>query len=243
MSDIVIAMPQMGQDLFRKYMKSKYVSSLRRAGASVRWIELTDVQKAVEEAAACDGLLLPGGADVDPHLYGMEPLEGCGKPNALRDAAEPPMLRRMLEEKKPVLGICRGMQMINVCFGGDLIQDISKIQTYRHSRFLSRTKGEHEVVLPPDTRLYGILGNADTALVNSLHHQAVNRLGKGLTITALSRDGFVEAMETTDDSFCLAVQWHPEHMSHRHPAQQALFNAFVQACREVKLNSDAKKLQ
>lgn len=232
MSDIVIAMPQMGHDLFRKYMKSKYVSSLRRAGASVRWIDLENPEKAVEEAAACDGLLLPGGADVDPHLYGQEPTEKCGKPNALRDAAEPLMLRRMLEEKKPVLGICRGMQLINVCFGGTLLQDISDTPCCNHARFASRSKGEHAVTLTPGSRLHGILG--ENSLVNSLHHQVVDQLGQGLTPTALCEDGFVEGIEATDDSFCLAVQWHPEHMSHRHPSQQSLFNAFTQACREKK---------
>lgn len=232
MSEIIIAMPQMGHDLFRKYMKSKYVSSLRRAGASVRWIDPDDPQKAAEEAVACDGLLLPGGADIDPHLYGQEPTEKCGKPNVLRDAAEPLIFKRMLEAGKPILGICRGMQLMNVCLGGTLIQDISDTQCCSHSRFMSRSKGEHHVTLSPGSRLHSILG--DKTLVNSLHHQVVDELGKGLTAVAVCEDGYTEGIEYADSPFCLAVQWHPEHMSHRHPAQQALFNAFVEACRHAK---------
>lgn len=228
----IIAMPQMGHDLFRKYMKSKYVSSLRRAGASVRWIDLDDPKKAAEEAAVCDGLLLPGGADIDPHLYGQEPTEKCGKPNALRDTAEPLILRRMLETGKPILGICRGMQLMNVCLGGTLIQDISDTQCCNHAHFMSRAKGTHHVTLSPGSQLYGILG--EKSLVNSLHHQVVDELGKGLTATAVCEDGYTEGIEYGDSPFCLAVQWHPEHMSHRHPTQQALFNAFVQACRQAK---------
>lgn len=226
----VIAMPQMGHDLFRKYMKSKYVASLRRAGASVRWIDLTDPEKAAEEAAACDGLLLPGGADVNPALYGQQPTEACGKPNAMRDAAEPQMLRRMLAEGKPILGICRGMQLMNVYFGGTLFQDISGTQRCRHSRFVTRARGEHQVSLAPDSQLCRILGAAAT--VNSLHHQAADRLGENLLCTAVSEDGFTEGIELKGHPFCLAVQWHPEHMSRHSKAQRALFDAFVQACRQ-----------
>lgn len=88
----VIAIPQMGNDLFRKYMKSKYAESLERAGADVKWIELEDIGRAVEETLACDGLLLPGGADINPEMYGEEKSEKCGKPNETRDEAEPVML-------------------------------------------------------------------------------------------------------------------------------------------------------
>ena len=225
----VIAIPQMGNDLFRMYMKSKYVASLRRAGARVRWIELTDVEKAVAEACGCDGLLLPGGADIDPRLYGQTPSEKCGKPHELRDTAEFPILKAFLETGKPVFCICRGVQLLNVAFGGTLHQDIKELQKCSHSDFKTKNKGTHRVKITPQTHLAAILGTEEET-VNSLHHQAVDRVGEGLAVSAVSGDGFPEALEAVGHPFCLGVQWHPEHMSRFHPRQQKIFNVFAAAC-------------
>lgn len=227
----VIGIPQMGNDLFRKYMKSKYAASLRRAGAEVRWIELEDPEAAVAELMTCDGLLLPGGADVNPHLYGQEPTEKCGKPNTLRDTAEMKMLEAFLPTNKPVFCICRGVQLLNVFFGGTLYQDIKLTQVCKHSHFPSKNKGTHNVKLYGHTKLGHILDVPNT-MVNSLHHQAVEQVGLGLTIGAVSDDGFIEALEILTHPFCIGVQWHPEHMSKANPAQQKLFDAFVDACKK-----------
>ena len=225
----VIAIPQMGTDLFRKYMKSKYVQSLERAGAQVLWIELDDMDKAIEEALGCDGLLLPGGADIDPKLYGQTASEKCGKPNEKRDAAEPKILEAFLKTDKPIFGICRGVQLLNVYMGGTLLQDIRDTQKYKHSDFLSRAKSIHPISIEKGSRLYDILG-AETAQVNSLHHQAIDKVGDGLKVTAKCGDGFVEALELEGHPFCVAVQWHPEHMSKKSEEQRKLFSAFVSAC-------------
>lgn len=225
----VIAIPQMGTDLFRKYMKSKYVQSLERAGAQVLWVELDDMDKAIEEALGCDGLLLPGGADIDPKLYGQTASEKCGKPNEKRDAAEPKILEAFLKTNKPILGICRGVQLLNVYLGGTLLQDIKETQKYKHSDFLSRAKTAHPISIEKGSKLYDILGT-ETAQVNSLHHQAIDKVGNGLKVTAKSGDGFVEALELEGYPFCVAVQWHPEHMSKKSEEQRKLFSAFVSAC-------------
>ena len=225
----VIGIPQMGNDLFRKYMKSKYTASLKRAGAQVRWIDLEDVEAAVAAALECDGLLFPGGADIDPHLYGQEPTEKCGKPHILRDAAEPRLLRAYLPTEKPIFCICRGHQLLNVYFGGTLHQDIAPIQQCAHSDFKGKNRGSHPLRIQPGTKLHQILGCEETS-VNSLHHQAVENVAQGLTVSAVSSDGFVEALEAAGHPFCLSVQWHPEHMSKCNPAQQRLFDAFVAAC-------------
>ena len=225
----VIAIPQMGNDLFRKYMKSKYVQSLERAGAGVLWVELEDIEKAVETALSCDGLLLPGGADIDPKLYGQEASEKCGKPNEKRDSAEPKMLESFLKTGKPILGICRGVQLLNVYMGGTLLQDIKEEQKYNHSDFLTRAKSAHPISIEKGSKLYDIFGT-ETASVNSLHHQAVDKVGNGLRITAKSEDGFIEALELEGYPFCVAVQWHPEHMSKKSEEQRKLFSAFVFAC-------------
>lgn len=226
----VIAMPQMGNGLFRGYMKRKYVQCLERAGAEVRWIDLQDSDMAVAQMLECDGLLLPGGADINPKLYGQERCEACGKPNELRDAAEMKMLEVFLPTNKPILCICRGMQLLNVYFGGTLHQDLKKLQVCKHRDFRSRRKGKHPVKLLSRMKLGKILGE-EIVTVNSMHHQAVNQVGLGLNVSAVSGDGFVEGLELYLHPFCIGVQWHPEHMAQDDPKQQKLFDAFVSACK------------
>ena len=229
MKPVVIAIPETGNSLYQKYLKGKYVKSLQHAGAVVRWIDLTDPESAVKEALDADGLLLAGGADIDPALYGRQREQKCGKPDPLRDLAEPMILKAFFNMGKPILGVCRGMQMINVCFGGTLTQDIRKMQQEKHFDILRKNHGSHHVKLDSQSQLATILGS-NAAFVNSLHHQAVDRVGAGLRAVAKSEDGFVEALEIADCDFGFAVQWHPEHMS-KVKAQQNLIAAFVQSCR------------
>lgn len=227
---ITIAIPQMGTDLFRKYMKSKYVKSIERAGAEVRWIELCD--SAVNEALSCDGLLLPGGADIEPALYGRKREEKCGKPNELRDKYEFMIYDAFVKTNKPILCICRGFQLLNVANKGTLYQDIAEIKKCSHSDFLKRAKPIHKVTINENTKLYEIFGKAETG-VNSLHHQAVETVGENLIVSATSQDGFIEAIELKDHPFCIGVQWHPEHMSKNDALQQNLFNKFIAECKKT----------
>lgn len=226
----IIAMPQLGFSPRRIYMKSKYVQSLRRAGARVRWISLRDPARAAAQTLQCDGLLMPGGPDLAPSYYGCATEPGCGKINPVRDAAEWRILDAWLPTGKPLLGICRGIQMLNAFCGGTLQQDITPDQKCPHMDFPNRAKGTHSVHLVPGTRLTPLLGGQDLT-VNSMHHQVVGRLAEGFVVSAFSEDGYIEAMEDPSQTFRLAVQWHPEHMSRTDARQQALFNAFVEACR------------
>lgn len=202
------------------------MESLARAGAGMRWVELNDPEQAVQDALTCDGLLLPGGGDMDPKFYGQERIPACGEPNLLRDAAEPLLLRAFLAADKPVLGICRGIQVMNAVLGGDLYQDIKPFEHLPHNGHWAKV---HTVTVRRGTLLSRILGQ-DTVLVNSQHHQAVDRVAPGFTLAALSEDGIVEAIEKPDAGFCLGVQWHPEWLSDADPAMQSLFDAFVNAC-------------
>ena len=224
---VTIAMPRMSTDPELTAAQAKYPESLARAGADVRWVELSDPERAVQEALTCDGLLLPGGGDMDPQFYGQERIPACGEPNLLRDAAEPPLLRAFLAADKPVLGICRGIQVMNVVLGGTLYQDIKSFVHVPHNDHWAKI---HTVTVRRGTKLEQIMGQ-DTVLVNSQHHQAVDRIAPGLTLAALSEDGIVEAIEKPDAKFCLGVQWHPEWLSAADPAMQGLFDAFVAACR------------
>ena len=224
---ITIAMPRMSTDPELTVAQSKYPQSLTRAGAEVKWVDLADPEKAVAEALTCDGLLLPGGGDMDPKFYGQERIPACGEPNLLRDSAEPPLLRAFLAADKPVLAICRGIQVMNVVLGGDLYQDIKPFTHVPHNDHWGKV---HTVTVRHGTKLSAILGQ-DTVLVNSQHHQAVNKVAPGMTLAALSEDGIVEAIEKPDAKFCIGVQWHPEWLSAVDPAMQGLFNAFVAACK------------
>lgn len=223
---VVIAMPRMSTDPEPTAAQSKYMESLARAGAGMRWVELNDPEQAVQDALTCDGLLLPGGGDMDPKFYGQERIPACGEPNLLRDAAEPLLLRAFLAAGKPVLGICRGIQVMNAVLGGDLYQDIKPFEHLPHNDHWAKV---HTVTVRRGTLLSRILGQ-DTVLVNSQHHQAVDRVAPGFTLAALSEDGIVEAIEKPDAGFCLGVQWHPEWLSDVDPAMQSLFDAFVNAC-------------
>ena len=223
---VVIAMPRMSSDPEPTVAQSKYMESLARAGAGMRWVELNDPEQAVQDALTCDGLLLPGGGDMDPKFYGQERIPACGEPNLLRDAAEPLLLRAFLAADKPVLGICRGIQVMNAVLGGDLYQDIKPFEHLPHNDHWAKV---HTVTVRRGTLLSRILGQ-DTVLVNSQHHQAVDRVAPGFTLAALSEDGIVEAIEKPDARFCLGVQWHPEWLSDADPAMQGLFDAFVNAC-------------
>lgn len=223
---VVIAMPRMSTDPEPTVAQSKYIESLARAGAGMRWVELSDPEQAVQDALTCDGLLLPGGGDMDPKFYGQERIPACGEPNLLRDAAEPLLLRAFLAADKPVLGICRGIQVMNAVLGGDLYQDIKPFEHLPHNGHWAKV---HTVTVRRGTLLSRILGQ-DAVLVNSQHHQAVDRVAPGFTLAALSEDGIVEAIEKPDARFCLGVQWHPEWLSDADPAMQGLFDAFVNAC-------------
>ena len=179
---VVIAMPRMSTDPEPTVAQSKYIESLVRAGAGMRWVELNDPEQAVQDALTCDGLLLPGGGDMDPKFYGQARIPACGEPNLLRDAAEPLLLRAFLAADKPVLGICRGIQVMNAVLGGNLYQDIKPFEHLPHNDHWAKV---HTVTVRRGTLLSRILGQ-DTVLVNRQHHQAVDRVAPGFTLAALS---------------------------------------------------------
>ncbi len=238
-----IGIPRLGSDLYCEYMQYKYVQCLRKAGAVVQILpQKIDADYIAGIVTQCDGLVFPGGPDIQPALYGKEVESGCGKPDRMRDAFELPLLKSALEAGKPLFCICRGMQLLNVALGGTLYQDIKPRQKCRHSDFWHRATATHSVELDTDSLVSGILGS-DTASVNSIHHQAVDDLGKGLWVAAASPDGFPEALEIEEYPFCLAVQWHPEHMAIRTPAQQKLFLAFTEACRKNSTRVSGAALQ
>jgi putative glutamine amidotransferase len=177
-----------------------------------------------------DGLLLAGGVDVDPALYGETPHARLGRIDARRDYVEVELSRWSLAGGLPLFGICRGIQALNVAAGGSLYQDIADQVPGALSHpngTLPRDALTHTVRVTPGSRLYGILGEAEVG-VNSLHHQAVKQVAPGFTVTGVAPDGVIEATEKEGAAFCLAVQWHPEELTAL-PGMRALFRAFVDA--------------
>lgn len=184
--------------------------------------------------ARLDGLLLTGGADIDPALYGEERLPACGEIEPERDELELALTRLALARDLPTLGICRGMQTLNVACGGALVQDLvtQKPDALPHAQTaLPRNHLAHPVMVERGSRLHELLG-ADEFRVNSLHHQAVSRPGEGARVVAWAPDGVAEAMELPARRFALAVQYHPEELVETDALSRRLFAAFAQACRE-----------
>lgn len=182
-----------------------------------------------------DGVLLPGGPDIDPSFYGAEP-HSTVKVDRPRDELEVPLVRWAVEDDVPLFGICRGHQVINVALGGSLIQDIPSMvegAVLPHDAPDQQPRGQktHDVAVAPDSRLASILGST-TIGVNSLHHQAVDAAAPQMTVTATSPDGLVEATEMPDRRFVLSVQWHPEDLYEADGAMLRLFEEFVGAARE-----------
>ena len=181
-----------------------------------------------------DGIMLAGGEDVDPELYDERIKYENVNVNRARDDFEMALLDRGMKSELPILAICRGIQMINVRFGGTLYQDLKSDTALErdHRQQGSRSATTHSVtVTDPDSILHGVF--AGSCQVNSLHHQAIRRLGRRLKVTAHSEDGLVEALELAESyPFFLAVQWHPEEMFSEHSEQLKLFQQFVAHCRE-----------
>ncbi|MFI9274504.1 gamma-glutamyl-gamma-aminobutyrate hydrolase family protein [Kitasatospora sp. NPDC052896] len=173
-----------------------------------------------------DGLLLAGGADIAPDRYGASPHPSNDAPQRKRDAWEFELLRGALDRDLPLLGVCRGMQVLNVALGGDLVQHLPDLLGEGRTHRAGRAQYlDQRVSVRAGTRLAGILGT--TAEVRCYHHQAIGRLGTGLRPAARAGDGTVEAVELPDARFVLGVQWHPEADS----ADPRLFEAFVTAAR------------
>ena len=190
-----------------------YAEALRNAGIEPL---LVTPDAPIDSLDGVDGLLLTGGTDLDPALYGAEPQPETEIPDRERDALEQRLLREALQRNLPVLAICRGMQLFNVTHpGGTLLQHLAGHRT---------PQTPHQVAIDAGTRLARIFG-AGARSVNSRHHQAVGLVGQGLIVSACAADGVVEGLERPDKRFAVAVQWHPEDL----PEDRALFEAFREA--------------
>jgi len=179
-----------------------------------------------------DGICIPGGVDMDPETFGEVRRPECGRTDPPRDRVELQLTRWALEDAKPLLGLCRGLQVLNVARGGTLYQDLAADHpgAMKHDYFptagFARDHLSHEVAVTEGSRLASVLGSR--SLVNSMHHQGIRTLGAGLTAAAVAPDGLIEGVEA-DAPFCVGVQWHPETLTETDPGMARLFTEFVRA--------------
>jgi putative glutamine amidotransferase len=214
------------------YVLEAYVQAVAQAGAYPVLIPLGLPEETLKALAArLDGVLFTGGGDVHPRHYAPGGDRLVSLVDEDRDRVEFQLLKLLMSRKKPFLGICRGLQVINIALGGSLYADIAeqKPDALQHSHHEGRERSyrAHSVAIEAGSRLASILGTPDVQ-VNSLHHQAISQLAPGLRPVGYAPDGIIEAVEFPDQPFGLAVQWHPEWLQDD-PAMCALFQAFVQA--------------
>lgn len=203
-----------------------YVEAVQRAGGRPVLLVAPDDAPPAEVLEPFDAVLLTGGADVDPFLYGTEPHDALYGLNRDRDLLEIGLAKAAVAVGVPILAICRGIQVANVAFGGTLIQHLPDLGLTEHGNPANEAGyRKHDVRAVAGSRVAEICDSTEFT-VSSSHHQAVDTVGEGFTITASAEDGITEALERKDSWF-VAVQWHPEVVALDDPAQQSLFNALV----------------
>ncbi len=208
-----------------------YGLSVQRAGGTPLSLQtFTDQATLDDYLSIIDGLIITGGEeDVNPQIYGENPIKELGKISPERDACEMYLFEKALEKKLPVLGICRGMQLMNAAAGGSLYQDIfSQLPETLGHLPLKMPVDElyHQVNIDAGSTIAKIFGTT-RMLTNSFHHQAVKKVADSFMITARSDDNIIEAIEHRSHPFALGIQWHPEDLTARHPQFRKLFDAFI----------------
>ncbi|PIC85254.1 gamma-glutamyl-gamma-aminobutyrate hydrolase [Sporosarcina sp. P20a] len=217
-------------------VQTRYIRAVRQAGGVP--VILPVGLEAIEEVCdRLDGVLLIGGEDVDPYLYGEEPHRLLGKVLPERDESELALIKTMADQDKPVFGICRGYQLINVAFGGTIYQDMYaqlSEDLLQHYQLTDLDFAFHSIDIVGDSKLAEWAGTSEVR-VNSLHHQAVKEVHAPLVITAVAKDGVIEALESTAHRFMVGVQWHPEAMVKREDRLSLkLFKKFIEAASEKR---------
>lgn len=218
----------------RMFARSAYATAIEQAGGIPLFLARPQTDDIAQLVGLMDGLLLMGGVDPHPSLYGEEVLPICGEIDAQRDTLELALLRYAVEKNIPVLGLCRGLQVMNIYFSGTLYQDLPSqfpsTTAHESHSITERKRIMHSVEVLPDTTLAHILG-AGRLEVNSIHHQGINMLGNNLRASAKSPDGLIEGIEHTTHPFCVGTQWHPEEFSDA--PSRGLFRAFIEEAKKT----------
>jgi putative glutamine amidotransferase len=230
-------------------MSQRYVRTLTASGA-VPWIvplmDDPETLRAIYDRV--DGIFLPGGVDIDPLSYNESKTSACGRVDTDRDRTEIMLADWAMKDRKPILAVCRGAQLLTVAAGGTLYQDLDleypgaiKHDYFPKAGLHTRQDLVHAVDVVADTRLSRVLGS-NKVLVNSMHHQGIKRLAPTLIANAFAPDGLIEGVESVSDDFVLGVQWHPEDLADSEPKMRRLFDAFIEAASGWRLGARTKRV-
>jgi putative glutamine amidotransferase len=218
----------------RIYIKSNYYDAILISNGLPIIFPITEKEDCISEYVdLCDGFLFTGGLDLDASYYGEDNQQYMGRICPKRDYMEMKLIKQAIDSKKPLLGICRGFQLLNVAMGGSLFQDIYEQSTsnnlIQHQQQAPRWYPSHKVSIEKPSHMYNIFGE-ESVSVNTFHHQAVKKLAKGFRATAFAPDGIIEAIELKDANFVAGVQWHPEDMWSKYEKFKNLFKYLVEKC-------------
>ena len=219
----------------RQFVANPYIQSVRYSGGLPLILPLVRSDTLLDQyVSLCSGFLFFGEGDITPLLFGQEPQNGNGQTSITVDLFQIRLMKRVLASRKPVLAICRGMQVLSVACGGTIWQDLSLApgNTINHmQQSPSRSDVSHRIRTERGSLIRHCAGPA--LLVNSFHHQAVNTPGRGVSVTARASDGTIEAIEIADHPFAAGVQWHPECMYRASREMRALFQEFISRSRMI----------
>lgn len=232
MKPVIGVVPLVDTDKKSYWMLPGYMNGIMAAGGLPIMLPLSEESDNILQLVNfCDGFLFTGGHDVSPWLYGEDKLQECGECIPVRDRMEKILLEEILKENKPLLGICRGIQLINAVLGGTLYQDIpTQMATeLEHHQKPPYDKPVHEVLIEAGSPLHDVL-KKDRLMVNSYHHQGIKCLSPKLKVMAAAADGLAEAVYVPGKKFVWAVQWHPEFLYEKDMDSANIFKAFVGVC-------------
>ena len=235
MRPLIAVTPLYSEKRSLQMMPSNYLEAIELAGGTPVVLPLVKNTSVLEGILSqCAGILFTGGHDVDPVLYGQKMIPQCGELSPMRDMMEGWILDWALKGDLPVLAICRGMQLLNVHLGGTLYQDlpVQRRSAMNHSQEPPYEKNAHTVLVAKDSFLAKAAGCWGPIQVNSLHHQAVERVAPGLVVDACATDGVVESIYLPEKRFVLGVQWHPEYGIEQQKGALNIFRSFVNACKK-----------
>ena len=232
---LIALMPLWDKKLNSYWMLPGYVDFIIKSGGVPVMLSFCDDEESVKEIAErFDGFIFTGGDDIAPQLYGQQPIQQCGEPCVQRDSLEYALFKEIIKTDKPIIGICRGKQFLNAALGGTLYQDLPTQRSGEicHKQSAPFDALTHAVTVEKGTKLHDIVGT-EKLMVNTLHHQAVDKIAPCFKACATADDGLVEAVYAPEKAFLMGFQWHPEMIFRYEDSSLKIGKAFVEACLKI----------